>query len=364
MALPSTTKHAVSTVRGKQSTEQKGLGNMSASYTSRPIHVFVDTSTIAEAKFRLDWPPIRALLAYALEGDVVLHTTLITLHEIEHVYARKLRMHAQKIRESKKFFDEAQGIRTYSEQECAAKARGVRNAYQRACAHCHSGNTVSCDQVIDRYIRSLPPFSKDKPDEFKDALAVLALQSWAIRNDSPIVVIADDGDWHSVCADNSVFRKLSIGELLGLVEKDREELMMSLSESDLLDFLNRMAIDEEVIHFLPRAQVTSNTDSLLSVEDLTFEHEPTYHLDSVEVLSSSSIRIVAYFSADVEAVWDDAHGNGSLFDWGDYGHVEGFIEVDVTPDFRILNCDVQSMHIYVSTWMGDPPEDSRIVGFF
>jgi len=353
----------VGTVQSKQSTELKGLRKMSAAYTPRPIHVFVDTSTIAEAKFRLDWPPIKALLAHALEGDVVLHTTLITLHEIEHVYARKLRMHAQKIRESQKFFDEAQGIRTYSEQECAEKALRVRSAYQRACTHCHSGHTVGCDQVIDRYVRSMPPFSKDKPDEFKDALAALALQSWAVRNDSQIIVIADDGDWHSVCAESSVFRKLSIGQLLGLVEKDREELMMSLSESGLLDFLNGMAISEEIVHFLPRAQVTSNTDSLLSVENLTLEYEPAFHLDDVEVLSSSSIRITAYFSADCEAVWDDDYGNGSLFDWGDYGHVEGLLEVDVTPDFEILNSDVRSMHIYVSTWMGDPPEDSHLVGF-
>jgi hypothetical protein len=55
------------------------------------MHIFIDTSTLAACRFRLEWPPLKFVLDQAREGVITLHTTEITLVEIRDVALRKMR---------------------------------------------------------------------------------------------------------------------------------------------------------------------------------------------------------------------------------------------------------------------------------
>lgn len=63
---------------------------------------------------------------------------------------------------------------------------------------------VCLGDVMNRYFDCKPPFGEkeSKRYEFPDALALLALESWAHKNDTRVLVASTDGDWKSYCAES------------------------------------------------------------------------------------------------------------------------------------------------------------------
>ena len=77
----------------------------------------------------------------------------------------------------------------------------------------HDASMVDCTILVDRFFQRLPPFSRDKPSEFRDAIAALSLQAYAEANQICIHVIAEDKDWKSICEDDRFSNLLWVGHL-------------------------------------------------------------------------------------------------------------------------------------------------------
>jgi len=60
---------------------------------------------------------------------------------------------------------------------------------------------VSLSDVLLRFVETMPPFGNKeaKKHEFPDAIALLALEGWAIKNDTTVVAVSSDGDWRRFC---------------------------------------------------------------------------------------------------------------------------------------------------------------------
>lgn len=73
-----------------------------------------------------------------------------------------------------------------------------------------SAKVLSCAQfaclqdVLSRFVATKPPFGKKdvKKHEFPDAIALLALEGWAAKNDTTVVAVSSDGDWKQFCSES------------------------------------------------------------------------------------------------------------------------------------------------------------------
>lgn len=196
------------------------------------MHVFIDTSTLAACKFRLGGPLLRTILEYAREGVIALHTTEVTLREIHDVALRKLNELGGKLAEGRGYFNlephlDAKVMEIAA--DCESQAAALVAEFRSRCRWVHGGAGVDCDELITRYLQRRPPFSRQKPDEFKDALAALCLRRWAENNGHTIFVVSEDVDWKSLCDDFACFAKISLGELVARIEGEREGLLEKFS---------------------------------------------------------------------------------------------------------------------------------------
>jgi hypothetical protein len=63
---------------------------------------------------------------------------------------------------------------------------------------------VGLPDVLSRFVETRPPFGNKeaKKHEFPDAIALLALEGWAIKNDTTVVAVSSDGDWKRFCLES------------------------------------------------------------------------------------------------------------------------------------------------------------------
>ena len=63
---------------------------------------------------------------------------------------------------------------------------------------------LSVEDLIQKYFRAKPPFSETgkKKNEFPDAIALMSLESWAIKNGTKIIAVTRDNDWKNFCKDS------------------------------------------------------------------------------------------------------------------------------------------------------------------
>lgn len=63
---------------------------------------------------------------------------------------------------------------------------------------------VGLPEVLSRFIETKPPFGNKeaKKHEFPDAIALLSLERWAIKNDTTVIAVSSDGDWKRFCSES------------------------------------------------------------------------------------------------------------------------------------------------------------------
>lgn len=63
---------------------------------------------------------------------------------------------------------------------------------------------VGLPDVLSRFVETKPPFGNKeaKKHEFPDAIALLALEGWAIKNGTTVVAVSSDGDWKRFCLES------------------------------------------------------------------------------------------------------------------------------------------------------------------
>ncbi len=252
-----------------------------------------------------------------------------------------------------------------------------------------AGDHVAVRDLIERYFAHDAPFGdkETKKNEFPDALAVLTLESWAVKNDAYVLVVTKDSDWKAYCATSA--RLIGVDDLataLGCFQReaadyDCRQLLQQFLAGDPLGIEKAVgvAINEQgwKIEFIPVADsqfyfeedVTETEFELIAVQGVGCDEafDPVEYADDyivVRILVDALAHITCTFTFDM---WDGidkeymSMGSGSATATEQVG-----IEVLVTfagrvPDrARIEEIEVLSKREHVSfgeiepDWMSNP----------
>jgi hypothetical protein len=103
------------------------------------------------------------------------------------------------------------------------------------------------------YFLNSPPFenTKDKKNEFPDAIALLSLESWAIANKTKVVVVSNDAGWERYCnqsshllflndLDDALSKFITHGKLKEIIKYIQEENIIIKSEYFLAHIQDRI----------------------------------------------------------------------------------------------------------------------------
>jgi len=68
---------------------------------------------------------------------------------------------------------------------------------------------ISIENLLEKYFSRNPPFSEKKKYEFPDAINLLAIESWCIKNNQDMCIISSDNDIKNYCADKEILHYYS-----------------------------------------------------------------------------------------------------------------------------------------------------------
>ena len=98
-------------------------------------------------------------------------------------------------------------------------------------AHKHRAADLSIGLVLDQYFGRKAPFDKEGSKEFPDAIALLALENWCVRNQERIYIVSKDKAVQRAAAGSDWLISVdSLDRLLGLVaEANESEIAKTIS---------------------------------------------------------------------------------------------------------------------------------------
>ena len=296
------------------------------------IHVFIDTSTLEKYNFNLDHKKLQKVFG---ADEVIIHTTKITLSEIS---TRMVGLLAQARDFSAKALNRYQSIDWRNPSL-------VLQSYRKRCDYTHDGKGADLGRLIELFIDLLPPFSKGKPDEFKDAAAAISLHYWAKKNGKTIHVISEDKDWVNADRSFDSFKCCKLSDIvrtLHSIQRERDEFDGSLIET---------AIEE--------------SDDVADALELTCpnrgEHNLSTEVSSANIrvkiskakVSCSEISVIAAFSGNADVV---------LSEWGEDRQavsvsMSGFIEAILDKQYKLKRLLVTDWFFPVESLRFSEPDD-------
>lgn len=160
----------------------------------------------------------------------------------------------------------------------------------------HSAPRVNIDRMLTDYFSSNPPFGKTaaKKNEFPDAIALQALENWAVEQDTILLAVSQDADWRKFA---KASERLVVIEDLALAlsyfhqnaDVACARLASRLASGDLdLDDALQSAVDVAVERFIFLPEISSS-----------------YHFDAdVDEVIVTSVRLdeTAYLSGPFRVV--------------------------------------------------------------
>lgn len=286
-------------------------------------HIFLETSILVDSNFNLDWPPLRAIIR-CLDSSVILHTTSITLWEILDVGIRKVNDAQQRIKEIRKFFLGIPPTPNWKDPQF------FRAEYERLCHHAHDGDGANLGDIVRMWIEQAPPFTEDKPPQFRDAMAFLSLQHWAQKEGVKIHVVAKDPDWKRACAQSLWCHNTDLGvltaQLVAPPELDDEQLEKILFEIE--PRMSEALLSTEV-------QVSNRPGTRYSIESISdLDNICLFHLSTSGSEDEFSTRL--RFTATANLCITNRYGHGVCCDVS----IEGEIGASFDNMYSMTSMDV------------------------
>ena len=170
--------------------------------------ITLDTSIFDQFECNLGYKSLTALKQFKDTGIKVLFTP-ITMGEVKAHIATAAKEKAGKLTAAINQFDKAWrkaldqpaiAAQLGLDNDPAARADELVGAFLKEVGAelIPLEDNVSIDDLVDLYFAGKAPFSEkeDKKNEFPDAIALLALESWADDNGT-VLIISRDGDWQA-----------------------------------------------------------------------------------------------------------------------------------------------------------------------
>lgn len=153
-------------------------------------------------------------------------------------------------------------------------------------------NLIMIDEIMNMYFRTQAPFenNKDKKCEFPDALALNALEKYALEKDINILAISDDNGWIKYC---------TYSHKLYAIDKpydnQKERLLDCLqafknidsNTTAIIDNIHNLITNSPDVHALLKncieEYLQNNIDCLSPYCDTSYQYD--YEVDSIELIN-------------------------------------------------------------------------------
>lgn len=115
-------------------------------------------------------------------------------------------------------------------------ARRFRKYLEVIGAEIISHEPATLGEVLERYFAELPPFSNQKKAEFPDSIALIALESWAKKSKTNMLVVTKDKDWLEFCTgSNHLVAMTDLSVALSCFQSETARFASELIEKQIRD---------------------------------------------------------------------------------------------------------------------------------
>ncbi len=172
---------------------------------NRPLetrHVFLDTDVYRQLGHNPETAPFLELGKKVAAGQLILHTTDITLAEIQRQLVEYVAESAREVKVARRSAgrwrarhpDLVSEVPEIDVDAVAAAAfrkvvQAVRGTWY---ATFHKATSMAASSIFDDYFAGRPPFSQAKSKEFPDAFVVKGLKAWCEEHNERLYVVSKD----------------------------------------------------------------------------------------------------------------------------------------------------------------------------
>lgn len=160
------------------------------------IYLFIDSNLFIGAKYRFSDFQFRKLFNLMNRNSVKLLYSDIIRREVEqHIKVdldKQIELY-NRAYDACHILDKYYGYKKVKVNDSVSKVINEFNTFlTHRNAHQLDINTIDVNTLVNRYFEKIYPFTDKKPNEFKDAINILALQSFAENITEPIYILSND----------------------------------------------------------------------------------------------------------------------------------------------------------------------------
>lgn len=176
---------------------------------------------------------------------------------------------------------------------------------------------VGLSDLLSRFVETKPPFGNKeaKKHEFPDAIALLALEGWAIKNDTTVIAVSSDGDWKQFCSESEyIYYVDDLAHALSVFQGGADdaaalfETLLHNRRIENFDATIRDAISEQSDKININFEATSNWyyEADLDHIDVAFEPALADQIETFDVVEyeNNTLVLKTNLTIDVTANFD------------------------------------------------------------
>lgn len=177
--------------------------------------ISIDTSVVERYQYGFE-SGVLAKMSQFSRVDTVHLALDITLHEMQSHLKKEADLVRSQVKNALKPLGNSWGIDKHKREEALQILFSTQTADERTDERLQqflnesSATVLTCAEFIElpallsRFIEIKPPFGNKeaKKHEFPDAVALLALEGWAVKNNTTVVAVSSDGDWKRFCSES------------------------------------------------------------------------------------------------------------------------------------------------------------------
>lgn len=285
------------------------------------VAISVDTCIYQQHGFRLESGQLRHLEQFSGTPGVVVMSDVVQHEVLAHMVTEAVKAKSKlkgALEDVRDHWPTAAGAPTPSDilgSETAEVVTAVRlDAFLSRCGGevINASGRVNIADLMKRYFQPSLPFesSGDKKHEFPDAVALIALESWAEEHKKPILLVSNDRGWQAFAeASNHLSCVAALDEALALFQK------RDATRTQLVDHVTAL-LEAEAESWDGLRELESLLNSTTWVEDVSamFDYELDLQVDVMEVkfvedaapdslraidYSNGALTVIAQFEATV-----------------------------------------------------------------
>lgn len=362
--------------------------------------ISIDTSVVERHQYGFE-SGVLAKMSQFSRADT-LHLALdIVLHEMRAHLTKEADIVRSQVKNALKPLGNAWGIDKDRREEALGILFGTKSVNARTDKRLQdfldnsSATVLTCADFVDlrdvlsRFVETRSPFGNKeaKKHEFPDAIALLALEGWAVKNDTTVVAVSLDGDWRRFCSESDhVYYLDDLAQALSAFQAGAEDAaalfrtMLNDGKFEELDALLLEAISAQSDKISIDLEATSNwyyeaeldqveVSSKAPLADEVKAFDVVEYEDNTLVLQTSlMIDVTAHFNASFEH-WDSIDREYMSMGSTTVGQTETLeLEVIITVLFENGSATIDSVELLPASatmdfgeiepdWMNDSGDD-------